>query len=173
VDYLLIHTAIQIARHTTLRRRTELAMAQEGCESSSKASAGSSGCSTPFRLNVHAREFVPVAPAAGPRGGGALAAAGYYPPFLQLPGGGGGGVGLGAADWSFLAEPDPTFFLPDFGHAEIAGAAGITGHPKGASPADIAHKIIKQVWKTVDDLSPLFFPVHIIIHCLIPIDQGV
>jgi La-related protein 7 len=84
-------------------------------------------------------------------GAGALAAAGYYPPFLQLPGGGGGGVGLGAADWSFLAEPDPTFFLPDFGHAEIAGvagAAGITGHPKGASPADIAHKIIKQVWKT-------------------------
>ena len=124
-------------------------MAQDGCESSSKASssasAGSSGCSTPFRFNVHAREFVPVAPAAGPRGAGALAAAGYYPPFLQLPGG--GGVGLGAADWSFLAEPDPTFFLPDFGHAEIAGAAGITGHPKGASPADIAHKIIKQVWK--------------------------
>ncbi|XP_039780555.1 la-related protein 6C-like [Panicum virgatum] len=123
-------------------------MAQDGCESSSKASssasAGSSGCSTPFRFNVHAREFVP---AAGPMGAGALAAAGYYPPFLQLPGGGGGGggVGLGAADWSFLAEPDPTFFLPDFGHAEIAGAAGITGHPKGASPADI-----KQVWKTVE-----------------------
>ena len=58
--------AIQIARHTTtLHRPTELAMAQEGCESSSKASAGSSGCSTPFRLNVHAREFVPVAPEAG------------------------------------------------------------------------------------------------------------
>ncbi|KAG2547757.1 hypothetical protein PVAP13_9KG122300 [Panicum virgatum] len=138
---LQIHMAIQIARHTTtLHRPTELAMAQDGCESSSKASssasAGSSGCSTPFRFNVHAREFVP---AAGPMGAGALAAAGYYPPFLQLPGGGGGGggVGLGAADWSFLAEPDPTFFLPDFGHAEIAGAAGITGHPKGASPADI------------------------------------
>ncbi|RLN17969.1 la-related protein 6C-like [Panicum miliaceum] len=141
-------------------------MAQDGCESSTSkasASAGSSGCSTPFRFNVHAREFVPVAPAAGPMGAGALAAAGYYSPFLQLPGtggggggvglgaadwsflAGGGGVGLGAADWSFLAEPDPTFFLPDFGHAEFAGAAGVTGHPKGASPADIAHKIIKQV----------------------------
>jgi La-related protein 7 len=126
-------------------------MAQDGyCESStSKASASGSsgGCSsTPFRLNVHAREFVPVSPSspmAGPMGASALAAAGYYSPFLQLPGG-----GLGAADWTFLAEPDPsTFFLPDFGHAEIAGAtaAGITGHPKGANPADIAHKIIKQV----------------------------
>ncbi|RLN42658.1 la-related protein 6C-like [Panicum miliaceum] len=83
-------------------------MAQDGCESStSKASAGSSGCSTPFS--------------------------------------GGGGVGLGAAEWSFLAEPDPTFFLADFGRPEIAGAAGVTGHPKGASPADVAHKIIKQV----------------------------
>ncbi|PAN46385.1 hypothetical protein PAHAL_9G182200 [Panicum hallii] len=146
---ILIHTAIQIARHITLHRPTKLAMAQDGCESSTSkasASAGSSGCSTPFRFNVHAREFVPVvAPAAGPMGAGALAAAGYFPPFLQLPSGGGGGVGLGAADWSFLAEPDPTFFLPDFGHAEFAGAAGVTGHPKGASPADIAHKIIKQV----------------------------
>ncbi|TKV92796.1 hypothetical protein SEVIR_9G184100v4 [Setaria viridis] len=121
-------------------------MAQDGGERSSKASAGSSsGCSTPFRFNVHAREFVPVSPAASPMGASALAAVGYYSPFLQLPSGSGGGGGLGAVDWNFFAEPDPTFFLPDFGHAEIAGAAGITGHPKGASPADIAHKIIKQV----------------------------
>ncbi|OEL29528.1 La-related protein 6C [Dichanthelium oligosanthes] len=123
-------------------------MAQDGCESSSKASAGSSsGCSTPpFRFNVHAREFVPaVSPAAAsPMGAASLltAAAGYYSPFLQLSTCGGGG---GSADWNFLAEPDPMFFLPDFGHAEIAGAAGVTGHPKGASPADVAHKIIKQV----------------------------
>ncbi|OQU91484.1 hypothetical protein SORBI_3001G188100 [Sorghum bicolor] len=124
-------------------------MAQDGCESSSKASsslAGSSGCSMPsFRLNVHAREFVPVPPAvvASPL----TAAAGYYSPFLQLSGGGGGGL---AADWNFFAEPDPTSssFLPDFGHGgEIAGAAGISGYPnpKGASPADVAQKIIKQV----------------------------
>ncbi|CAN6287668.1 unnamed protein product [Urochloa humidicola] len=122
-------------------------MAQDGGESSSKAAwaGSSSGCSTPFRFNVHAPEFVPVSPAASPMGASALAAAGYYSPFLQLSGGG-GGVGLGAADWNFLAEPDPAFFLPDFGHAEIAaGAAGIAGHPKGASPAEIAHKIIKQV----------------------------
>ncbi|CAL4917651.1 unnamed protein product [Urochloa decumbens] len=124
-------------------------MAQDGGESSSKAASGgsnSSGCSTPFRFNVHAPEFVPVSPAASPMGASALAAAGYYSPFFQLPGGGGVGLGLGAADWNFLAEPDPAaFFLPDFGHGEIAGATGITGHHKGASPADIAHKIIKQV----------------------------
>ncbi|CAN6282418.1 unnamed protein product [Urochloa humidicola] len=129
-------------------------MAQDGGgESSSKAAAlpgsSSSGCSTPFRFNVHAPEFVPVSPAAAsPMGASALATAGYYSPFLQLqlPGAAGGGsVGMGATDWNFLTEPDPAFFLPDFGHAEIAGATGITGHPKGASPADIAHKIIKQV----------------------------
>ncbi|XP_066337376.1 la-related protein 6C-like isoform X1 [Miscanthus floridulus] len=113
----------------------EATMAEDGCESSSKASssAGSSGCSMPFRLNVHAREFVPVPP---------TAAAGYYCPFLQLSSGG-GRVG---ADWNFFAEPDPTSsFLPDFGHGEIAGATGVSGYPKGASPADIAQKIIKQV----------------------------
>ncbi|XP_066336840.1 la-related protein 6C-like isoform X2 [Miscanthus floridulus] len=120
----------------------EATMAEDGCESSSKASssAGSSGCSMPFRLNVHAREFVPVPPtaAAGPL----TAAAGYYCPFLQLSSGG-GRVG---ADWNFFAEPDPTSsFLPDFGHGEIAGATGVSGYPKGASPADIAQKIIKQV----------------------------
>ncbi|KAF8682020.1 hypothetical protein HU200_045478 [Digitaria exilis] len=116
-------------------------MAQDGCEGSSKTSASSSGCSTPFRLNVHAPEFVPVSPAAG----SPLAAAGYYSPFFQLPSG--GGVGPLGVDWSFLAEPDPTtFFLPEFiGHAEIAGATGIAGHPTGASLADIAHKIVKQV----------------------------
>ncbi|KAF8722273.1 hypothetical protein HU200_022584 [Digitaria exilis] len=116
-------------------------MAQDGCEGSSKTSASSSGCSTPFRLNVHAPEFVPVSPAAG----SPMAAAGYYSPFFQLPNG--GGVGPLGVDWSFLAEPDPTtFFLPEFiGHAEIAGATGIARHPTGASPADIAHKIVKQV----------------------------
>ncbi|CAL4942921.1 unnamed protein product [Urochloa decumbens] len=128
-------------------------MAQDGGESSSKAASGgssSSGCSTPFRFNVHAPEFVPVSPAASPMGASPLVAAGYYSPspFLQLSAGGGGGgvgLGLGTADWNFLAEPDPAFFLPDFGHAEIAGATGIAGHPKGASLVDIAHKIIKQV----------------------------
>jgi La-related protein 7 len=123
-----------------------------------------------FRLNVHAREFVPVPPAvvASPL----TAAAGYYSPFLQLSGGGGGGL---AADWNFFAEPDPTSssFLPDFGHGgEIAGAAGISGYPnpKGASPADVAQKIIKQVWKPyiIDDhLGSVLFPVHII-HRFIP-----
>jgi La-related protein 7 len=124
----------------------EEAMAQDGCESSSKASSSagsSSGCSMPsFRLNVHAREFVPVPPAAA--ASPLTAAAGYYSPFLHLSG---GGRGLGA-DWNFFAEPDPTSsFLPDFGHGEIAGATGISGYPKGASPADIAQKIIKQVRK--------------------------
>ncbi|KAJ1257268.1 hypothetical protein BS78_K129900 [Paspalum vaginatum] len=129
-------------------------MAQDGCESSSKDSACSSGWSTttttPFRFNVHAREFVPVPPPAGPL----TAAAGYYSPFLPLSGGGGGGVGLGA-DWSFFAEPDPTsFFLPEFGRAEIS--AGISGgHPKGASPADIAHKIVKQVEYQFSDTNLL------------------
>ncbi|BAF12418.1 la-related protein 6C isoform X1 [Oryza sativa Japonica Group] len=101
------------------------------------AGASSSGeCSTPpFRLNVHAPEFVPRSPAASPM---AAAAAGYYSPFLQLPG---SSIGLGA-DWSIFADPDPTFFLPDFGHAKIGGG---NGQPKGASPADIAQKIIKQV----------------------------
>ncbi|KAG0548790.1 hypothetical protein BDA96_01G197700 [Sorghum bicolor] len=157
--HTLDRNTIQIAGHTRTRTRTpmhqssstgeEATMAQDGCESSSKASsslAGSSGCSMPsFRLNVHAREFVPVPPAvvASPL----TAAAGYYSPFLQLSGGGGGGL---AADWNFFAEPDPTSssFLPDFGHGgEIAGAAGISGYPnpKGASPADVAQKIIKQV----------------------------
>jgi len=128
----------------------EATMAQDGCESSSKASssAGSSACSSmPFRLNVHAREFVPVPPAAAAAASPLMtAAAGYYSPFLQLSGGGGG---LGA-DWNFFAEPDPTSsFLPDFGHGEIAGATGISVYPnpKGASPADVAQKIIKQVWK--------------------------
>ncbi|XP_062208952.1 la-related protein 6C-like [Phragmites australis] len=113
-------------------------MAQDGSGSSCKASPSSSDCSTPFRFNVHAREFVPMSPAASP-----LTAAGYYSPFLQLSDGG-GGIGLGA-DWRSFTEPDPKFFLPDFGHASIAGAAGSGGQPKGASPADIAHKIIKQV----------------------------
>uniref|UniRef100_A0A0E0KFM5 HTH La-type RNA-binding domain-containing protein n=1 Tax=Oryza punctata TaxID=4537 RepID=A0A0E0KFM5_ORYPU len=120
-------------------------MPQESRGSSGKApvtataaGASSSGeCSTPpFRLNVHAPEFVPRSPAASPM---AAAAAGYYSPFLQLPG---SGIGLGA-DWSIFADPDPAFFLPDFGHAKI-GACG-NGQPKGASPADIAQKIIKQV----------------------------
>ncbi|KAF0921656.1 hypothetical protein E2562_011402 [Oryza meyeriana var. granulata] len=109
------------------------------------AAASSSGgeCSTlPFRLNVHAPEFVPRSPAVSP-----MAVAGYYSPFLQLPG---SGVGLGA-DWSIFAELDPTFFLPHFGHGKIGGggvgtsAIGGNGQPKGASTADIAHKIIKQV----------------------------
>ncbi|KAL6658046.1 hypothetical protein ACP70R_004293 [Stipagrostis hirtigluma subsp. patula] len=122
-----------------------MATARDGSESSGKASASGSDCSTPFRLNVHAREFVPSSPAVCPAAS-PLTAAGYYSPFVQLSSGGGGagGIGLGA-DWSFFAEPDPMFFMPDFGHAEIAGAAGSNGHPKGASPADIAHKIIKQV----------------------------
>ncbi|WVZ59680.1 hypothetical protein U9M48_009790 [Paspalum notatum var. saurae] len=134
-------------------------MAQDGCESSSKDSACSSGCSTtPFRFNVHAPEFVPVpVPVPVPPPAGPLtAAAGYYAPFLPLSGGGGGAVGLGA-DWSFFAEPDPaSFFLPEFGRAEIA-AAGISGggHPKGPSPADIAHKIIKQVEYQFSDTNLL------------------
>ncbi|KAL6893477.1 hypothetical protein ACP4OV_007575 [Aristida adscensionis] len=115
-------------------------MAQDGGgESSGKASASSSDCSTPFRLNVHAREFVPCSPAASP-----VASGGYYSPFLQLSNGGSGIGGLGP-DWSFFVEPDPIFFMPDFGRADIAGATGSNGHLKGASPADIAHKIIKQV----------------------------
>ncbi|XP_040378467.1 la-related protein 6C-like isoform X2 [Oryza brachyantha] len=115
-------------------------MAQESRGSSGKAPAASSSsgeCSTPpFRLNVHAPEFVPRSPAAV----SPMAAAGFYSPFLQLPG---SGIGL-CADWSIFAEPDPAFFLPDFGHGKIAAAAG-NGPPKGASPADIAQKIIKQV----------------------------
>jgi hypothetical protein len=123
------------------------AMAQDGRarESSSKAaSAGSGGCSMPFRLNVHAREFVPVAsPLAAAAAGG-----GYYSPFVQLSGDGGLGT-----DWmNFFAEPDPTSpssFLPDFGHCDILRATGgINGYPNpkgGASVADIADKIVKQV----------------------------
>ncbi|XP_008666613.1 la-related protein 6C [Zea mays] len=122
-------------------------MAQDGRarESSSKAaSAGSGGCSMPFRLNVHAREFVPVAsPLAAAAAGG-----GYYSPFVQLSGDGGLGT-----DWmNFFAEPDPTSpssFLPDFGHCDILRATGgINGYPNpkgGASVADIADKIVKQV----------------------------
>uniref|UniRef100_A0A0D9VVR2 HTH La-type RNA-binding domain-containing protein n=1 Tax=Leersia perrieri TaxID=77586 RepID=A0A0D9VVR2_9ORYZ len=121
-------------------------MAQEshGSSGMAPATASSSGeCSTPpFRLNVHAPEFVPMSPAASPMAS-PLAAAGYYSPFLHLPGG--GGIGLGT-DWSIFAEPDPTtFFLPDFGHAKVACVGVGNGQPKGASPADIAQKIIKQV----------------------------
>ncbi|TVT96940.1 hypothetical protein EJB05_57824 [Eragrostis curvula] len=118
-------------------------MAQDGSESSrGKASASSSGCSTPFRFNVHAPEFVPMSPLSSPMAS-PLAAAGYYSPFLQLSNDG-GGIGLGS-DWSFFPEPDPAIFLPDIGQSSIASAAGGSGHHKGASPADIAHKIIKQV----------------------------
>ncbi|KAG8062920.1 hypothetical protein GUJ93_ZPchr0003g17424 [Zizania palustris] len=113
------------------------------------ASSSDHQCSstTPFRLNVHAPEFVPMSPAAASPL--ATAAACYCSPFLQLPGGGGGGgggIGLGG-DWGIFAEPDPTFFLQDFGHVKINGAnaAGGNERPKGASPADIAQKIVKQV----------------------------
>jgi hypothetical protein len=38
-----------------------------------------------------------------------------------------------------LAEPEPTSFLPDFGHGEVPGATGINVYPnpKGVSLADI------------------------------------
>lgn len=80
---------------------------------------------------------------AGVRPGG-----GYYSPFVQLSGDGGLGT-----DWmNFFAEPDPTSpssFLPDFGHCDILRATGgINGYPNpkgGASVADIADKIVKQV----------------------------
>ncbi|KAL5217752.1 hypothetical protein ABZP36_018436 [Zizania latifolia] len=118
--------------------------AQDSSGSSGKVPAASSSdqCSTPFRLNVHAPEFVPMSPAAASP---LATAACYYSPFLQLPGGGGGGIGLGG-DWGIFAEPDPTFFLQDFGHVKINGAAaGGDARPKGPSPADIAQKIVKQV----------------------------
>ncbi|GJM95736.1 hypothetical protein PR202_ga12514 [Eleusine coracana subsp. coracana] len=124
-------------------------MAQDGSESSGgKASASSRDyCSTPFRFNVHAPEFVPMSPLASP-----LAAAGYYSPFLQLSNDDGGG-GSGTGDWSFFAQPDPAIFLQDFGQTSIDGAAGGNRQPMGASPADIAHKIVKQVEHQFSDTN--------------------
>ncbi|GJN24200.1 hypothetical protein PR202_gb11930 [Eleusine coracana subsp. coracana] len=123
-------------------------MAQDGSESSGgKASSSSRDyCSAPFRFNVHAPEFVPMSPLASP-----LAAAGYYSPFLQLSNDDGGGSGTG--DWSFFAQPDPAIFLQDFGQTSIDGAAGSNRQPMGASPADIAHKIVKQVEHQFSDTN--------------------
>ncbi|XP_047084615.1 la-related protein 6C-like [Lolium rigidum] len=116
-------------------------MAQDNRDSSGASSSTSglctSECSTPFKFNVHAPEFVPMS--------SPLTVAGYFSPFVQLSGAG-SGIGL-AADWSFFGEPEPTsfFMAPGLAHVDIGGLAGGSVQPKGASPADIAHKIVKQV----------------------------
>uniref|UniRef100_A0ACD5W703 Uncharacterized protein n=1 Tax=Avena sativa TaxID=4498 RepID=A0ACD5W703_AVESA len=101
--------------------------------SSSTSGTWTNECSTPFKFNVHALDFVPMSIP--------LTAVGYFSPFAQLSHAG-GGIGL-AADWSFFGEPDPTsfFMAPGLTHADIGGSV----QPKRACPADIAHKIIKQV----------------------------
>jgi La-related protein 7 len=112
-------------------------MAQDNRDSSGASSSTSglctSECSTPFKFNVHAPEFVPMS--------SPLTAAGYFSPFVQLSGAG-GGIAL-AADWSFFGEPEPTsfFMAPGLAHVDI----GCSVQSKGASPADIANKIVKQV----------------------------
>ena len=108
-----------------------------GSSSSTSGPCACSGeCSTPFKFNVHAPEFVPMS--------SPLTAVGYFSQFVQLSNAG-GGIGL-AADWSFFGEPEPTFFTaPDLAHVDVGGAAGGSVQPRGASLADIAHKIIKQV----------------------------